>query len=326
MIVDQAAYRDGVRHEVNDLDAAMASLRSSGAGDFLWLGLRDPTDGEFAQVSEELGLPALAVEDAVHGHERVKIERYDRTIFAVVRTLRYDEDAHELQTGELMVFVGDHFAVTVRRGAAVPLRDVRRHLEQQADLLRHGPVAVLHAVLDAVVDAYLVVDDAVGDDIEEMEQRVFSEQVGVTSSDIYRLKREAMAFRRAAQPLTGPLHWVAAEATSPLSEDDEMRFLFRDVFDHLVQVVEHVDAYDRVLSDLLSVHLTQVSVRQNNDMRKISAWAAILAVSTVIAGIYGMNFDVMPELHWALGYPFALGLMVLAGLVLYRTFRRSGWL
>lgn len=325
MIVDRAVYRDGVRHEVGATEDDLAALRAGGGTDFLWLGLQDPDDAEFARATREFGLHPLAVEDATTGKERIKVERYDRTLFAVVRTLRFEESTEELQTGELMVFVGDAFAVTVRRGEAVPLRDVRADLEADPPLLKHGSVSVLHAVLDAVVDSYLVVDEVVRDRVEALEQRVFSDDAAVGSADIYRLKREVMRFRRAAQPLSGPLHWVAAESTSPLTED-EVRFLFRDVYDHLVQVVEHVESYDRALSDLLSVHLAQISVRQNDDMRKISAWAAILAVSTVIAGIYGMNFTDMPELHWTFGYPFALALMAGIGVLLYRLFRRSGWL
>jgi magnesium transporter len=326
VIVDQAVYRHGVRHGCGDLSEALDEIR---AGDdphaFLWIGLKNPTDAEFELVNDELKLHPLAVEDAVKGNQRPKVELYDKTIFVVVKTLRYIEETSDVETGELMMFIGDRFVVTVRRGEANPLSDVRHRLEANPGVLKLGEIAVLHAVTDSIVDNYLAIDAELETDLEEIEAAVFSGSGDVNSETIYKLKREVLEFRRAATPLAAPLQLLQDGSRSPLP-NKEIRLLLRDVADHLLKVIDHVESYDRLLTDILSAHLTQISVQQNNDMRKISAWVAIAAVPTMLAGIYGMNFENMPELHWHYGYFFALALMGVLCVGLYRAFRRSGWL
>jgi magnesium transporter len=265
------------------------------------------------------------VEDAVKGDQRVKLERYDGTIFASLRTIRYVEATSDIETGELMVFVGDRFVVTVRRGDVVELTGLRKHLEADpAVMLEFGALGVFHAILDAIVDTYLEVDDEVQQDLAEIEEAVFGGAETTQSSSIYRLKREVLEFKRAAHPLVRPITMLHEE-TGPL-QSAELKLRFRDVSDHLLRVTDHIETYDRLLTDVLSAHLAQVSVRQNADMRKISAWVAIAAVPTMVAGIYGMNFDHMPELGWTLGYPLVMTLMATVCFFLYRGFRRSGWL
>ncbi|WP_460938990.1 magnesium/cobalt transporter CorA [Phycicoccus ginsengisoli] len=326
MIVDQAIYRGGRREPCGDLSDALDGLRADPATkDFLWIGLKDPTQAEFELVNEELQLHPLAVEDAVNGHQRAKVELYDNTMFVVLKPLRYVEETSDIETGEVMMFVGDRFVVTVRYGEAGPLKSVRARLEANPEMLSHGAIAVLHAVTDAVVDNYLAIDTELQDDLQEIEQSVFAGSTTVTSETIYRLKREVLEFRRAATPLAAPLRMLHDGSRSPLP-DKEVRLLLRDVADHLLRVIDHMESYDRLLTDILSAHLAQISVQQNNDMRKISAWVAIAAVPTMIAGIYGMNFDHMPELHLYYGYYGALALMGVACVTLYRMFKKSGWL
>ncbi|WP_141776718.1 magnesium/cobalt transporter CorA [Phycicoccus sp. SLBN-51] len=326
MIMDQAVYRDGRRQPCGDLSDELEALRvSTDRSGFLWIGLKDPTDAEFDLVNDELKLHPLAVEDAVKGNQRAKVELYDNTIFVVLKTIRYVEESSDIETGEVMLFVGDRFVVTVRRGEANPLANVRRKLEANPEQLEHGEVAVLHAVMDSIVDNYLAVDGELQVDLDEIEEEVFSGTRDVDSGSIYRLKREVLEFRRAAVPLAGPLSLLHDGSRSPIS-DKEMRLLLRDVADHLLKVIDHVESYDRLLTDVLNAHLAQISVQQNSDMRKISAWVAIAAVPTMLAGIEGMNFQHMPELAQVWGYPAMLALMAVSCLVLYRAFRRSKWL
>jgi magnesium transporter len=243
------------------------------------------------------------------------------------------EQSSDIETGELMCFVGDRFIVTVRRGEAAPLDGLRHRLEAEPHGLRMGPMAVLHAIVDTVVDNYTAVDAEVSTDLDEIETAVFS-GADMDSSTIYRLKREVLEFRRAAAPLAAPLMALHEDESSHVT-DPELRLQFRDVSDHLQAVIDHVESYDRLLTDVLGAHLAQVTVQQNTDMRKISAWVAIAAVPTMIAGIYGMNFDYMPELtasfrvgdgEFKYGYFVVVALMALACGALYRAFKRSGWL
>jgi magnesium transporter len=326
VIVDQAIYREGRRLPCGDLSDELQTLRSDvDSTDFLWIGLKDPTDAEFELVNDELRLHPLAVEDAVRGNQRAKVELYDNTIFVVLKTLRYIEETSDIETGEVMLFVGDRFVVTVRRGEANPLAGVRHRLELEPEALKHGAISVVHAVMDSIVDNYVAVDAEVAKDLEDIEVDVFSGTSEASSPSIYRLKREVLEFRRAAVPLAAPLRLLHDGSRSPLPSK-EIRLLFRDVADHLLKVIDHVESYDRLLSDILSAHLAQISVQQNSDMRKISAWVAIAAVPTMIAGIYGMNFDNIPELHWRVGYYVVVAVMATACVGLYRAFRKSGWL
>lgn len=325
VIVDLALYVDGRRCPCGDLSDELAALRESGEdGSFLWIGLKDPTREEFAEVNTELSLHPLAVEDAVKGRQRPKVELYDDTVFVVLKPLRYLDRTSDIETGEVMVFVGDHFVVTVRRGDVSPLTGIRSRLEAAPDRLRLGPLSVLHAVLDTVVDDYTAIDAEVALDLEEIEREVFS-GARMPSGSIYRLKREVLEFRRAAVPLAEPLRMMHLSPRSPVP-DGELRLQLRDVSDHLHSVIDHVESYDRLLTDILGAHLAQISVQQNDDMRRISAWVAMAAVPTMIAGIYGMNFQFMPELGWRFGYFGVLAVMATACGALYAAFKRSGWL
>ncbi|NUU22600.1 MAG: magnesium/cobalt transporter CorA [Streptomycetaceae bacterium] len=324
MIVDCAIYRKGVR-TVGPADYSDALDQARASGDaFLWIGLHEPTENEFNLVTSEFGLHPLAVEDALHAHQRPKLELYDDSVFVVLKTLHYIEETSAVETGELMIFVGDSFIVTVRHGSGNPLSEVRRRLERKEDVLRHGPGAVLYAVCDAVVDTYVAVASELETDLQELETRVFSAHRGNDAERIYLLKREVLEFRRAAQPLTEPVRKLATSEVAFVPPETQP--FFRDVADHLARVNEQVDSFDRLLSDVLSANLAQVGVRQNEDMRKISAWAAIAAVPTMIAGVYGMNFEHMPELRQWWGYPGAVLLMVVACLTIHRAFRKNGWL
>ncbi len=325
VIVDRAIYEDGRRRECGDLSDELARLRtSSDSAGFLWIGLKDPTQAEFGDVDTELGLHPLAVEDAVQGLQRAKVELYDGTVFVVLKPLRYLDRTSDIETGEVMVFVGDRFVVTVRRGELTPLTGIRADLEADPERLRLGPLSVLHAVLDRVVDGYVEIDQEVQVDLDEMEEAVFGGDRTDTAA-IYRLKREVLEFRRACVPLLEPLKMLHNSPRSPVPEG-ELRLLLRDVSDHLGAVIDHIESYDNLLSGILDAHLAQVSVQQNDDMRKISAWVAIAAVPTMIAGVYGMNFENMPELRWHYGYFLALALMGGACVTLFRLFKRAGWL
>ncbi len=340
MIVDCAIYRDGRRTDgPQDLSDALAAARASGDS-FLWMGLHEPTEQEFALVTEEFGLHPLAVEDAVRAHQRPKVERYQDSLFVVLKTIRYRASGAGIDTGELMLFLGDSFVLTVRHGSPGQLGVLRHELEQQPEILRNGPAAVLYTVCDTTVDDYLQVATELQADLDELEADVFAPDArrpaqGARSSArglpvaghaerIYGFKRQLLAFRRGIAPLVEPMGRLANTAVPYVPE--HTRPYLRDVADHLVRANEQVDALDRLLSDILSANLAQVSVQQNNDMRKISAWAALAAVPTMIAGVYGMNFEHMPELSTAYGYPVALSGMALVCVVLHRVFKRSGWL
>ncbi|MFB7208693.1 magnesium/cobalt transporter CorA [Streptomyces sp. NPDC056255] len=328
VIVDCAIYRDGRRTDgPADLSDALEEARATGDA-FLWIGLHEPTEKEFDLVSSEFGLHPLAVEDALSAHQRPKLEVYDDSLFAVIKPVVYEQSSDTVTTDELMAFIGDSFVVTVRHGEGAPLAAVRRRLEAEPEVLKHGPTAVLYAISDAVVDHYIEVAGELQVDLEELETEVFA-PTGVgdtksTASRIYTFKRQILEFRRAAGPLSSPMARLAS-ADVPFVHEHSQPF-FRDVSDHLTRANEYVEGLDRLLSDILSAHLAQVGVRQNDDMRKISAWAAMAAVPTMVAGIYGMNFDHMPELRWVWAYPAVIALMAAAVFGLYRQFKRRGWL
>ncbi|MFG2192361.1 magnesium/cobalt transporter CorA [Streptomyces sp. NPDC048639] len=328
VIVDCAIYRNGRRTEgPADFSDALAQARAEGDA-FLWIGLHEPTEKEFDLVMSEFGLHPLAVEDALKAHQRPKLEVYDDSLFLVLKPVMYDDDTDDVTTGELMVFVGDSFVVTVRHGEGSPLADVRQRLEADREVLKHGPTAVMYAVSDAVVDDYIDVASELQLDLEALEADVFAPtgggDTGTTAARIYHFKRQVVEFRRAVGPLAEPMARLSGTGV-PFVHDDARPF-FRDVSDHLMRAAEYIEGFDRLLSDILSAHLAQMGVRQNNDMRKISAWAAMIAVPTAIAGIYGMNFEHMPELRTVWGYPAAVGLMAVVVIGLYRLFKRRGWL
>ncbi len=323
MIVDCAIYRKGVRDDVTgDLSDALDAAREIGDS-FMWIGLHEPTAEEFDQVAGELQLHPLAIEDAVHAHQRPKLERYGDTLFVVVKTLRYIDATSDIEVGEIMLFVGRDFVITVRHGEGLPLKAVRQRLESDTELLHHGPSAVLYTVLDEIVDRYGTIAHEVETDIIDLERRVFAPQRTTVTEDIYELKREVLEFRGAEDPLVPVLQELVKGRVHVAPGTTEY---FRDVLDHLLRVDEQVDSHNELLTNVLNAHLAQVGMQQNEDMRKISAWAAILAVPTMITGVYGMNFAHMPELKEWWGYPAALLLIAVICVGLYRWFRKSGWL
>jgi magnesium transporter len=329
-VVDCAVYVDGARRS-ETVDASTASELAADVGGFVWLGLHEPSAEDFADIAKTYGLHALAVEDAVNAHQRPKLERYDDMLFMVLKTARYvDHDeltatSQIIETGEVMVFLGANYVITVRHGKLSPLRGLRHRLEAEPDLLRLGPASVLWAVADMIVDEYTVVAEAVEDDVEDVEAQVFSPvRRGNNVGRVYQLKRELLELRRAVTPLESPMRILAERPVKLIP--DEMRSYFRDVSDHVSRAGEQVLANDELVTSILQAQLAKVSVADNEDMRRISAWAAIIAVPTMVAGIYGMNFDFMPELGWTFGYPLVLAIMVLACTLLYRGFRRNGWL
>jgi magnesium transporter len=323
MIVDCAVYKAGRRHggELNPADAFRACQQD---GAFVWLGLHEPSAEEFDSVRREFNLHELAVEDAVNAHQRPKIELYGDTLFIVLKPARYVDSQEVVQIGEIMLFVNKAFVISVRHGEASALREVRERLDRRPDLVTAGSGAVLYAIVDKVVDDYEPVAEGVGVDIQQIEEEVFSAERTNPVERIYKMEREVLEFQRAVTPLTAPVDRLARGHFELI--DEELRTYFRDVHDHLLRVSQQIGAFRELLSSALHANLTQVSVRQNEDMRKITAWVAILAVPTSIAAIYGMNFKHMPELAWTFGYPLVLGVTFLICLILYARFRRAGWL
>jgi magnesium transporter len=323
MIVDCAVYEQGKRRE-GSVPLEQAYESGQGAGKFVWIGLHEPSLEEFDAVAREFNLHELAVEDAVKGHQRPKLEIYDGVALFVLKSARYDDEAESIEVGEIIVFVGEGFVISVRHGHASPLHDVRKELEKRTDLLRCGPAAALHTILDKVVDDYGPIVDALETDIDQVEGEVFSSDRTNPAERIYKLKRQVLGFHKATSPLVDPVQQLASGkldlVPQPLVE------YFRDVLDHAMRVNERVEAFNGLLTSALDANLAQVSVRQNDDMRKISAWVAIGAIPTVIGAIYGMNFRHMPELGWRYGYPYALVLMAIICFGLWRAFKKAGWL
>ncbi len=323
MIVDCAIYEDGRRRDGSvDLHDAYGACRRDGK--FAWIGLYEPTEEEFDSLRREFDLHPLAVEDAIHAHQRPKLEVFEDTVFVVLKTARYVDSEEVVQFGEILIFLGKDYILTVRHGEASALKQVRESLESDPELLKHGPGAVLHAIVDRVVDDYAPALEGLGVDIDEVENEVFSAGRSNPAQRIYRLKREVLEFNRAAAPLVEPIDRLAKghyEVVHP-----EVRAYFRDVNDHLIRVHEQLESHRDLLTSILHANLAQITVRQNDDVRRISAIVAIVAVPTLIAGIYGMNFEHMPELGWTFGYPLVLVVMLTLCTLLYRFFRRAGWL
>jgi len=329
-VVDCGVYVDGVRLPGSWTHSeAIEEVRRRGTG-FVWIGLHEPDEAQLNVLAETFGLHELAVEDAVHAHQRPKLERYGSTLFMVLKTVRYIANekltatSEIVETGELMAFVGRDFVITVRHGKHAGLAQVRSQLEEDPEQLKLGPAAVLHGVADHVVDTYLEVTETVQDDIDEMEAAVFAPRTNIEAEQIYLMKREVMELRRAVMPLARPLQRLAEGYTPAVPE--EVRSYFRNVEDHLTTVSERVAGFDELLTTLVDATLAKITLQQNTDMRKISAWVAIVSTPTMIAGIYGMNFEVMPETKWVFGYPVTLLVMLIACLVLFKIFRRNRWL
>ena len=326
MIVDSALYRKGGRVDVDCAPQDLHELRSriTDAGDFVWVGLHQPTEAELEDVAIAFGLHPLAVEDAFKAHQRPKLERYEDSLFLVLKTLWYVDEDDAVETGEINVFVGEDFVVTVRHGKGSQLQSARTFLESDESVLVHGPSAVVYAVCDTVVDGYMAVVDELQIDVDEVEESVFSPARTNDSVRIYTLKREIAEVRRAVMPLRDPMRRFATGAVPGM--DEHAAPFFRDVADHLSQAADVVETLDGLLSTAFDAHLARISVQQNDDMRKISAGVGLVAAPTLIAGVYGMNFNHMPELGWYLGYPMAVGLMLLTSGVLWVWFKKSGWL
>ena len=329
-VVDCGFYVNGNR-QPGELDYGQAFAAARRRDDaFVWLGLHEPTQEDLEGIAQTFDLDDFAVEDAAKGGQRPKIEQYGEMTFLVVRTTRYVEHAELtetseiVETGDLMMFIGPNYVITVRHGELSALGLIRAELEEQPELLGLGPWSVVYTILDRVVDNYLAVASLVEEDIDAVEANVFSREVHGRIARIYQLKRELVEFKRAVLPLQRPLN-ALVDGRSGGMPPQVMRY-FRDVNDHLVRTVEQVMSYDDLLNSILQARLAQVTVDQNNDMRKIASWAAIAAMQTAIAGIYGMNFPNMPELTWKYGYAIILLVMFGAAIALYRLFRRSGWL
>ncbi|RLP93127.1 MULTISPECIES: magnesium/cobalt transporter CorA [unclassified Micromonospora] len=329
-VVDCALYVDGKRQPGDWTYAdALAAARREEHG-FVWLGLHQPELAEMTAIAETYGLHELAVEDAVKAQQRPKLERFGDVSFLVLRTARYcehaelNENSEVVETGQVMLFIGPNFLISVRHGDACRLSPVRADLETKQELLLQGPWSVAYAITDRVVDLYLEVAEQIEDDLDVLEAEVFDRNGHGRIQRIYQMKRELVEFKRAVVPLQRPLMTLTSQVNREVPK--EIRRYFRDVQDHLSRTVEQVNSYDDLLNSILQARLAQVTVDQNNDMRKIAAWAAIAAVWTSIAGVEGMNFDNMPELNMTYGYPVVLALMLGVSLALYRWFRRNGWL
>ncbi|WP_336212019.1 magnesium/cobalt transporter CorA [Nonomuraea sp. LPB2021202275-12-8] len=332
-IVEYAAYIEGRRTTASGIVECLDSVRrhnkdSAGPKAFVWVGLHEPAAPEVEWLAEVFDLHPLAVEDAVKAHQRPKVERYGDSLFMVLKTIAYlDHDeltatSEIIATGEIMVFLGVDFVVTVRHGEHCPLAEVRERIEDSPELLDRGPAGVLHAISDHVVDRYLQVADLMQMELEEVEATVFADVSSRDINRIYQLKREMLDLKRAVTPLQAPLAALPQRRVIP----SEMREYFRDVGDHLSRVCEQVESSNELCSSILQAALARSNALANEDMRKISSWVAILAVPTMIAGIYGMNFDFMPETKQVWGYPAVLAMMVTACVLLHRGFRRNGWL
>jgi magnesium transporter len=336
-IVNNVIYREGARvAEPPTLEATYETLRDH-AG-MAWIGLYRPTPAEIRSVADEFDLHALAIEDTVKAHQRPKLERYDDDLFIVLRPARYVDADESVEFGELHVFLSEDIVVTVRHAEAPDLSSVRRRLERRPDLLKLGPEAVLYAVMDQVVDDYAPVVAGLQNDIDEIENQVFEGDPAV-SRRIYELTREVIEFQRATVPLIDILNGLTA-GFEKYHVDLELQHYLRDVHDHALRVREQVEGFRTLLQNILTVNATLVAQRQNEDtqrlseasiaqneeVKRISAWAAILFAPTLVGTIYGMNFAVMPELDLRWGYPFALLLMGCVSGSLYVVFRRRGWL
>jgi magnesium transporter len=322
VIVDSAVYEGGRRRDGNlDVHEAMELCRAPDC--FTWIGLYVPTEQEFESIRSEFDLHPLAVEDAIHAHQRPKLEVFGDMVFIVLKTARYVDPTEVIKLGEILIFLGHDYILTVRHGEASELTGVRRQLEEEPDMLQHGPGAVLHAIVDRVVDDYGPALEGLSEDIDQVEDQVFSESRRDVAERIYKLKREVLQFAHGVGPLVDPVDRLARGKYAVIHP--EVRTYFRDVNDHLLRAHDQLEGFRDLLTSILQANMTQVSVRQNEDMRKISAFVAMAVVPTLIAGIYGMNFEHMPELDWTFGYPAALALMCGIVGILYWRFRRAGW-
>jgi magnesium transporter len=323
MIVDYALYQNGHRYkEPSNLGELISKAKSEGG--FVWLGLAEPTAAEFEKIMGDFQFHPLAVEDAVVAHQRPKYEEFPDVQVLVLKTVFYEDRGSQITTGEIFIFIGKHFVVVVRHGNGAPLVNTRHHLEQTPGQLAKGPYAVVHAILDHVIDCYIDISIELETDVNQAEAKVFSESRVSASQEIYLLKREVIEFRHAIDPLLSPLQNIASMGARHIPV--ELTPFFRDTLDHLSRASDAASGLDSLLQSALQAEIAQVQLQQNEDMRKITAYVALASVPTMVAGIYGMNFDTMPELRWKFGYPLVLGSLVLVTAFLYRKFKKSGWL
>jgi magnesium transporter len=329
-IIDNAVYVDGLRSaEPQSLAQTFETLTHHGG--MSWIGLYRPTAEEMAAVADEFGLHALAVEDAVSAHQRPKLERYEDNLFTVLRPARYLDATETVEFGELHVFTGQNFVVTIRHAEMAGVGRVRRRLEGRPDLLRHGPEAILYALLDMVVDDYAPVVAGLENDIDEIEDQLFSGDNSV-SRRIYELAREVIQFQRAIHPLPEMMQ-LLKRGFDKYDVDTDLQHHLRDVEDHVERLISRADSFRDILQNALTLDGTltanrqnEASAEQNEQVKKISSWAAIFFAPSFVAGVYGMNFDHMPELHWAFGYPLAILMMAATAGLMYTIFKRKGWL
>ena len=329
-VVDCAVYVDGRRLPKRWTHTeAMAELRRQDHG-FIWIGLHEPDPADLEALADTFGLHELAVEDAITAHQRPKLQRFDNILFTVLKTVTYVQHASPtttseiVESGEIMAFLGKDFIITVRHGQHASLRDLRKELEATPERLRAGPSAVLHAIAQRVIDNYLKVTESFEADMDEIESLVFAPRSPISPEQMYLMKREVLELRRAVMPLAMPLKQLVKEESALIPP--EVRSYFRDVADDLSTVAEEVASFDSLLTTLVDATLAKVTLQQNTDMRRITSWAAIIAVPTLAVGVYGMNFDYMPELHWRYGYPLVIAAIGVACLVLHRIFVRNKWL
>jgi magnesium transporter len=315
VLVDAARYVQGNRQQ---------DLAGNGKDGFCWIGLVEPTRDELLAIEKHITLNDFAVEDAVTNHQRPKIDKFDEHTFIVVRTIAYSSQGESLSIGDLCIFLAEDAIITVRHGEAMPLATIRTDLEAHPERIALGPTKIAHEIIDRLVDQYIVVMNQISEDVREIEDSVFDDDVPATPQDMYAVKRELIEFRRAAAPLLEPLTQLANGQVPFVN--DRFRFDFSDIRDHLLRVLDQADALDRIMDAALQANLSLISVKQNEDMRKISAWVGIAAVPTMIAGIYGMNFENMPELRQDWGYFAVVGLMAVVSFSLHRLFRKNKWL
>ena len=315
MLVDAATYVDGVR---------LSALDTAHASGFSWVGLLDPSLAEIQKYQQTFSLNELAVEDALQGRQRPKLDVYPAHAFLLLKTVMFNSTISQIAVGDIGVFVNNKMVVIVRHGDAIPMRSIRADLEQHSDRLGRGSTAVLHEVLDRLVDQYVDVAWNLQEEVERLEDLVFDDEVPAPSSWMYKVKKELLEFRRAVYPLVEPLNRLASSVVDHI--DAEFAPLFADVRDHLMKVIDDVNTMSELMDAALDANLALIQVQQNADMRKISAWVGIGAVPTMVAGIYGMNFENLPELQWKYGYFVVLGVLVAVSGVLFRMFRKNDWL
>jgi magnesium transporter len=329
-IIDNAVYVDGHRTaEPYNLEQTFETLADHGG--MAWIGLYRPTEAEMSAVAEEFGLHLLAVEDAISAHQRPKLERYDDVLFTVLRPARYLDETETVEFGELHVFTGKNFVITVRHAETAGVAQLRQRLESRAELLSHGPQAVLYALMDRVVDDYVPVVAGLENDIDAIEDQLFSGDSAV-SRRIYELAREVIQFQRPIHPLPGMMQ-LLRRGFDKYEVNTDLQHHLRDVEDHVERLISRADTFRDILQNALTLDGTltanrqnEASAQQNEQVKKISSWAAIFFAPSFVAGVYGMNFDHMPELHWTLGYPLAISMMAATAALMYAIFKRKGWL